>query len=72
MKTENTQKQKKLNNKKYPGCNPYLQGYWSYVWGQQRTPPEWHKHHDREFIKKWLAGYDDARIELLVRNSQTR
>ena len=65
-------KTKRRGIKLAPGADPYICGYWSYSWGQERNPPTWSELFDDDYIKKWLRGYDDARKENIIRGLQTR
>jgi len=53
----------KSNKKEYPpapGAAPELQGRYAFLWHHERKPPAWHRGHENpDFIKRWLAGYDD-------------
>jgi len=61
----------KRGDKLPPGAGPYTRGYWHYALGLERTPPGGPLYSE-EYIRKWKAGYDDARIRDMVKNTQTR
>ena len=44
-----------------PGAAPYLQGYWSRIWGIYSEPPKWHEGHLAEDWRvEWIRGWMEA------------
>ena len=61
----------KTKGKIPPGAGPYTRGFWHYAYGLERKPPDGPLY-NAEWVRKWKAGYDDARIKDMVKKSQTR